>query len=86
MEFYLGSGRSDGFIRFRPANHTGEDNFIKALGQKLGERYRDRLQSLFPRGMVMGYPSVNFKGDGAANVLDLLEEVLKALHSEKPRM
>jgi hypothetical protein len=36
--------------------------------------------------MAMGYPSVNFKVDGAANVLDLLEEVLKASHSEKPRM
>jgi hypothetical protein len=32
MEFYLRSGRSDGFIRFRPTNHAGEDNFIKALG------------------------------------------------------
>jgi len=85
MEFYLRSGRSDGFIRFRPTNDAGEDNFVKALGKKLGGRYRDRLQSLFPRGMAMGYPSVNFKGDGAANVLDLLEEVLKASNSEKPR-
>jgi hypothetical protein len=72
MEFYLRSGRSDAFIRFRPTNHAGEDNFIKALGQKLGGRYRDRLQSLFPRGMEMGYPSVNFKVDGAANIMGLL--------------
>lgn len=85
MEFYLRSGWPDGSIRFRPVNDAGESNFVNALGEELGERYRERLQSLFPRGMAMGYPTVNFKGDGAAKVLDLLEEVLKAADSENPR-
>jgi hypothetical protein len=35
--------------------------------------------------MAMGYPNVNFKTDGAAKVLELLEEVLKASDSENPR-
>jgi len=82
MEYYL---RSGGSIRFRPLNDAGESNFDKALGEQLGGRYRERLQSLFPRGMAMGYPTVNFRADGAAKVLDLLEEVLKASDSENPR-
>jgi len=83
MEFFLGYG---GYIRFRPVNDAEESNFVNALGEQLGGRYRDRLQSLFPRGMAMGYPTVNFKADGAAKVLSLLEEVLKASDSENPRI
>jgi hypothetical protein len=75
MEFFLGP---NGYIRFRPSNDAGESNFVNALGEQVGELYRQRLQSLFPRGMAMGYPFVNFKTDGAAKVVDLLEEVLKA--------
>ena len=82
MEFYLGFG---GYIRFRPLSDAGDSNFVNALGEQLGGRYRERLQSLFPRGMAMGYPNVNFKTDGAAKVLELLEEVLKASDSENPR-
>jgi hypothetical protein len=83
MEFYL---RSLGYIRFRPSNAAEEDNFARALGEQLGGRYLERLQSLFPRGMAMVYPFVTFKTDGAAKVLDLLEEVLNASNSENPRM
>ena len=82
MEFYLGNG---GYIRFRSSNDDGEGNFVNALGEQLGGRYRERLQSMFPRGMAMGYPLVNFKTDGAARVLKLLEEVLEASASENPQ-
>jgi hypothetical protein len=78
----IGAGHSIVTIRFRPSNAAGESNFVNALGEQLGGRYRERLQSLFPRGMAMGYPTVNFKVDGAAKVLDLLEEVLKPSGSE----
>jgi hypothetical protein len=83
MEFYLGY---DGYIRFRPLNDAGENNFAKALGKPLGGQYAEKLQNLFPRGMAMGYPTVDFKTDGATKVLNLLEEVLKASDSEKPRI
>jgi hypothetical protein len=78
MEFYLGYR---GYIRFRRSNDAGEDNFANALGEQLGRSYRERLESLFPRGMAMSYPTVNFEVDGAAKVLDLLGEVLKASDS-----
>src|ERR1019366_542087 len=57
MEFYLRSDLSDGSIRFRPSNAARESNFLNALVEQLGGRYRERLQSLFPRGMAKGYPT-----------------------------
>lgn len=64
------------------SNDAGEDNFADALGEQLGGCYRERLHSLFPRGMAMNCPTLNFGADGAAKVVNLLEEVLKASDSE----
>lgn len=80
LEFYLGSG---GYIRFRPLNEAGEDNFANAFGKQLGGRYHNGLKSLFPRGMAMNYPTVNFKADGAEKVLALVEDTLKVSDSQK---
>ena len=79
LEFYLGYG---GYIRFRPRNEAGEDNFATALGDKLGQHYREQLDRLFPRSMKMAYPLANFDSDHAEQVLPVLEEVLKKSDSD----
>jgi hypothetical protein len=74
LEFYLGRG---GYLRFRRQNDAGQNNFARAFGAKLGARYLSGLKNLFPRGMAMGYPSVDFN-ESVPNVLSLLRKILKA--------
>jgi hypothetical protein len=74
LEFLLGYS---GSIRFRPKNEAGEDNFVKALGEKIGQHYRKRLEEIFPRSMKMNYPFADFRADHAEKVLPLLREVLE---------
>jgi len=82
LEFLLGYG---GYIRFRPKNEAGEDNFVKALGEKWGQYYHKRLDEIFPRSMKMSYPSADFATDHAENVLPLLKDVLKRSRSKQAR-
>ena len=80
LEFYLGYG---GYIRFRPKNEAGQDNFSNALGDVWGGYYREELQKLFRRSMKMGYPLANFATDHAERVLPLLEEVIARTGSKR---
>jgi hypothetical protein len=69
LEFGLGYG---GNIRFR-------DYFDDALGEDTGRYYRQQLACIFPEPMKQAYPYAappKFNPDTAAQLLELLEEVL----------
>lgn len=80
LEFYLGYR---GYVRFRRKNEAGEDNFVKAFGEKWGQYYRTELEKRFPRTQEMGYPVANFGADHAEAVLPLLKEVLQGSVSDE---
>jgi len=66
------------------ALHKGQAQEVAEILMRVRAN-RTRVLDAFNETLPPGYPFVNFKTDGAAEVLELLEEVLKASDSENPR-
>ena len=70
LEFYR-----DGRVRFRT------NYFEQALGQVVGQEYREKLKALLPAAMQMNYPTEKLDQRKSQQLLALVEEVVKKANS-----